>query len=80
MIWVKNLNFHACLFLFKKHLAKLFNNVLKRKPAFLNYKNVILKNEKNLHFCKGLTHDFGQKFELSGMFIFIAKTPGNTIK
>ena len=53
MILVENLNFHASLFLFKKHLAILFN-VLKRKPAFLNYKKVILKKSKNLHFCKGV--------------------------
>ena len=62
MILVKNLNFHPCLFFFKKHLAILFNNVLEPKRACLNYKKVIFKKSKNLHFCKGgLTHDFGQK-------------------
>ena len=50
MILVKNLNFHASLFLFKKHLAILFNNVLERKPAFLNYKKVILKKVKKFAF------------------------------
>ena len=54
MILVKNLKFHASLFLFKNNLAILFNNVLKRKPAFLNYKKVIFKKLKNLHFCKGV--------------------------
>ena len=54
MILVKNLNFHASLFLFKKHLAILFNNVLETKPTFLNYKKVIFKMSKNLHFCKGV--------------------------
>ena len=67
MILVKNLNFHASLFFERKHLATLLNNVLERKPAFLNYK-------------KGLTHDFGQKFELSWISVFIEKTPGNTSK
>ena len=52
MILVKNLNFHPCLFFFKKHLAILFNNVLERKLAFLNYKKVILV--KNLNFHAGL--------------------------
>ena len=55
MILVKNLNFHASLFLFKeKNLAILLNNVLERKPGFLNYKKVIFKKSKNLHFCKGV--------------------------
>ena len=27
---------------------------------------------------KGLTHDFGQKFELSGISVFLEKTPGYT--
>ena len=78
MILVKNLNFHACLFFFKKHLAILFYNVLERKQAFLNYKKVIFKKSKNLHFCNGLTHDFGQKFELSCMSVFLQKTSGYT--
>ena len=80
MILVKNLNFHASLFLFKNNLAILFYNVLKRKAAFLNYKKVILKKSKICIFAKGLTHDFGQKFELSCMFVFIEKTPRNTSK
>ena len=67
MIWVKNLNFHASLFFEREHLATLLNNVLERKPAFLNYK-------------KGLTHDFGQKFELSCISVFREKTPGYTSK
>ena len=54
MILVKNLKFHASLFLFKKHLAMLFNNILERKPCFLDYKKVIFKKPKNLHFGKGV--------------------------
>ena len=54
MILVKNLNFHACLFLKRKHLGILLNNVLETKPTFLNYKKVIFKKSKNLHFCKGV--------------------------
>ena len=64
MIWVKNLNFHASLFLFTKHLVILFNNVLKRKPAFLTYKKVIFKKSKNLHFCKGVNPWFWLKISL----------------
>ena len=78
MILVKNLNFHASPFFEREHLATLLNNFLERKPAFLNYKKVIFKKSKNLHFCNGLTHDFGQKFELSCMSVFLPKTPGYT--
>ena len=67
MILVKNLNFHASLFFERKQLATLLNNVLERKPAFLNYK-------------KGLTHDFSQKFELSCISVFRERTPGYTSK
>ena len=52
MILVQNLNFHACLFLQRKHFGILLNNVLEKKPTFLNYKKVIFKKSKNLHFCK----------------------------
>ena len=38
MILVKDLKFHASLFLSRKHLGILLNNVLERKAAFLNYK------------------------------------------
>ena len=54
MILVKNRNFYACLFFYRKHLVILLNNILERKPAFLNYKKVIFKKSKNLHFCKGV--------------------------
>ena len=80
MILVKNLNLHASLFLFKKHLAMLFNNVFEWKPCFLDYKKVIFKSRKMCIFAKGLTHDFRQKFELSCMSVFIEKTPGYTSK
>ena len=80
MILVKNLNFRASLFLFKKHPAILFNNVLERKPCFLDYKKVIFKSRKICIFAKGLTHDFGQKFEVSFVPVFIEKTPWNTSK
>ena len=54
MIFVKNVNLYTCLFLQRKHLGILFDNVLERKQAFLNYKKVIYKESKNLHFCKGV--------------------------
>ena len=80
MILVKNLNFHASLFLFKKHLAILFNNVLERKPCFLDYKKVIFKSRKICIFAKGLTHDFGQRFEISCRCVFLLNRLRDTVK
>ena len=68
MLLVKNCTFYACLFIERKHPPTLPNNVLERKPAFLNYKKGI--------FARGLTHDFGQKLELSSMSVFLEKTAG----
>ena len=58
---VKNRNFYGCLFFYRKRLVILLNNILERKPAFLNYKKVIFKKSKNLHFCKGVNPWFGFK-------------------
>ena len=74
----KNLNFHASLFFYRKHLATLLNNVLETEQPCLNYKNVIFKSGKICIFPKGLTHDFGQKFELSCIYVFLEETPGYT--
>ena len=71
MILVKNVNFYACLFFKRKYLAILFNNGLEEKQALLNYKKIIFIKWKNLHFYKELTHDFGQKFELSCISVFV---------
>ena len=62
MIFVKNVNLYTCLFFQRKHVGILFDNVLERKQAFLNYKKVIFKKSTNLHFSKRLTHDLGEKF------------------
>ena len=80
MILVKNLNFRASLFFYRKHLATLLNNVLETEQPSLHYKNVIFKSGKICIFAKGLTHDFGQKFEFSCISVFLEKTPWNTSK
>ena len=72
------LNFLACLYFFQKHLAILFNNVLERKLGFLDYKFSFSKSRKICIFANGLTHDFGQKFEVSCMSVFLQKTAGST--
>ena len=39
-------------------------DILERKNVFLGYKNKKLKNSKNCHFSKGLTHGFGPKIAI----------------
>ena len=72
MILVKNLNFLDCVFLFKKGPDIMFGDVLqKEKKAFYTIKKYDLCSRKMGYFPKGLTHDFGQKIELSSLFISI---------
>ena len=54
-------------------------DVLDKKEALLDYKKCISYSRKIENFPKGLTHDFGQKFELSSLFVFIENRPGNDI-
>ena len=42
-------------------LENIFHDILKRKNAFLGYKNNRFKKSKIDIFPKGLTHDFGPK-------------------
>ena len=62
MVLVKNLKiFH--LFIFGKISEQnVFDDILERKKAFLDYKNRKLKQSKIGIFPKGLVHGFGQKF------------------
>ena len=46
-------------------LITTFGDVLDRKEALIDYKKCISYSRKTGYFPKGLTHDFGQKFELS---------------
>ena len=64
MILVKNSNFLYCLFLLKIDQVTTFGDVLDRKEALIDYKKCISYSRKTGYFAKGLTHHFGQKFEL----------------
>ena len=75
MISVKNSNFLHCLFLLKTAPEMMLGDVLDRKEALLDKKNVYLICPKNRKFQKGLTHDFGQKFQLSSFFVLIENRP-----
>ena len=41
----------------------MFDDILERKQAFLDYKKEKVKKSKIRIFPKGLVHGFGQKFE-----------------
>ena len=79
MILVKNSMFLHCLFLLKIGPELMFGDVLERKEAFLDNKNKCPICPKNQNFPKGLTHDFGQKFELSSFLVFIENRPRNDV-
>ena len=48
----------------------MFDDILGKKKAFLDFKIRKLKKYKNQHFSKGLLHGFGKKMELFHPFIF----------
>ena len=61
-------NFEILLSLtsFEKDLHMILNNVLNGKKGFFD-NNISFKHSKKISiFPKGLTHDFPQKFEISG--------------
>ena len=46
----------------------MFDNVLIETKGFLDNKNVILTKQNNVHFSRGLNHDFGPKVKISLLF------------
>ena len=57
----------------------MFGDVLDRKESFLDNKNMYFYVRKIGNFPKGLTHDVGEKFELSSFFVFIENRPRNDV-
>ena len=49
-----------------------------KKPSY-TIKKYVLYSQKIRYFPKGLTHDFGQKFELSLLFVFIENRTSNDV-
>ena len=68
MLLVKNSKFLLSLLFFEKGLDMYFYDVVYKWEGFLEYKNVIFTELKNLHFSKG---DFGQKLEISFTSVFL---------
>ena len=62
-ILVKNLKFFLVFNLVKIGQENVFDDILERKKAFLQYKNTKLKKSKHWDFCKGLVHGLNRKFE-----------------
>ena len=57
----------------------VFYDILKRKIAFLGYKNKKFKSRKIDIFPKGLTHGFGQKMAIFPIFFFKKYRPGKCL-
>ena len=71
MILVKNWNFPLCLFLDKLGFEIMFAVIIQskeNKPS--STKKYRFDTVEILRFPKGLTHDFGQKLEISSQFVF----------
>ena len=48
----------------------MFDDYLVRKEVVLDYKNIDFKQWPYCFFSKGSTHDFGQKMEISSLYVF----------
>ena len=68
MVLVKNLKFLFSSLLGTFLLEKVFSDVLYRKLAFFDHKNIDLKKSQNLRFSKGVSPRFGSK--ISNLFFF----------
>ena len=69
MIFVKNSKFFHFFILFKIGKENVFYDILYRKNAFLDYKNIKLKKTKNWDFSKGVSPWFFSK--IANVFIFL---------
>ena len=66
MVLAKIMKFVYFFFLDKIRQIRVFGNVLDRKLAFLDYKNMDLKKSREIGiFPKRLVHGFGQNYEIS---------------
>ena len=75
MIFVKNSNFFHCLFLLKIGPEMMFADVLDRKEAFLDNKNMCLISPKNRKFSKGVNQWFWSKIPTFFIFFLLKIGP-----
>ena len=64
MILVKNFNFPHCLFLLKIGPEMIFGDVLDKKEAFVDNKNMSFICPKNRKFSKGVNPLFWSKIRI----------------
>ena len=80
MVLAQKLPFFQLFFLANIGQENVVNDILKRKNAFLSYKNKKFKKSKNLHFTKGVNPWFWPKngffFQL---FLFRQYWPGKCL-
>ena len=72
MVLAKIWKFLYPFFLFKTGQEKVFGDVLDRKQAFLDYRNIDLKKPQNLHLSKGVSPWFWPNYEIS-LSLLLAK-------
>ena len=75
MLLVKSSKFLLSLLFFEKGPDMYFYDVVYIKEGFLEYKNVIFTESKNLHFSKGVNPWFWSKFEISFESAFLWRRP-----
>ena len=70
--WFLSINGHFSNFFFLSNSGheNIFNDILKRKKAFLEYKKRSSKSRKIDIFSKGLTHGFGPRLAIIPTFFF----------
>ena len=68
MVLVKNFKFLSSFLLGSFLLENVFRDILYRKLAFFDHKNIDLKKSQNSHFSKGVSPWFWSK--ISSCFIF----------
>ena len=79
MIFVKNCQFVPLFILGKIGKENVFYDILDRKNALLDYKNIKLKKSKNWDFLKGSVDDVCQKLAIFQSFYFWQNRPGKCV-
>ena len=67
---IKNLEFFQLFIFGKISKQNVFDDILERKKAFLDYKKQKVKKVKNTHFTKESVHGFDHKFGIFPAFHF----------
>ena len=73
VFWSKIWNFLMLTFL-AKLMKKVFENILNRKIAFLDYKNIAIRKVHSLLFSKGDSPWFWSKIQNFSTLLFLGKT------